>query len=422
MFNKKNKNIVKINTFIYSILLIAMAGGLSVPAIYVWAQMSNIPPEYIDASLSELNKEIAAKRKEVEEMNKKIATYQASIRKKQRERVTLKNQLEILNEQIDKINLEIRKIQIQINQINLEIQANEEKIKQTEKRIQTLREQIAEMIRTLYKEDDKTYLEAVVLYSSLSDFINQLTYLEGLENDLKINLDQVKLSKQELDKERENLRQRQLQLKQVKRELEEKKAKLESTQITKENLLAQTRRDEARYKYLIERERALYEQINNEIKRLEKTIREKMKDTGKLGSVADGFIWPVPSHYITSYFRDPDYPYRKVFEHPAIDIRAKHGTPVKAVASGYVARVREAGIGGYSYVMIVHDQGLSTVYGHISKALVQEGTYVVQGQTIALSGGTPGTPGAGRFTTGPHLHLEFRLNGIPVNPLLYLTP
>ncbi len=416
--NKKTKKLAKTNTYISLLLLLGMVGALVVPTFYVWAQFDS--SAYENTSLSELNREIAAKRKEIEEMNKRISAYQTSIRKKQRQKITLKNQVEILEEQIAKATLEIKKIQTQINQINLEIQVNEEEIAKTEDHIQNLRKQIAEMIRTLYREDDKTYLEAVVLYSSLSDFLNQLTYLENLENDLKISLDQVKIYKQQLDQEKANLKERQTRLKNIKKELEDKKAQLESKQTTKEYLLEQTRRDEVRYKYLLERERALYQQINSEITSLEKAIREKMKNTGQLGDLSGGFIWPVPSRYITAYFHDPDYPYRHIFEHPAIDIRAKQGTPVKAVASGYVARVREAGVGGYSYIMIVHDQGLSTVYGHISKALVQEGTYVVQGQTIALSGGMPGTPGAGRLTTGPHLHLEVRLNGIPVNPLSYL--
>ena len=70
--------------------------------------------------------------------------------------------------------------------------------------------------------------------------------------------------------------------------------------------------------------------------------------------------------------------------------------------------------------MIIHDDVYSSVYGHVSAVSVKEDEYVSQGQVIGKTGGAPRTPGAGPFSTGPHLHFEIRKNGLPVDPLNYL--
>ncbi|HTK60688.1 MAG TPA: M23 family metallopeptidase, partial [Candidatus Baltobacteraceae bacterium] len=163
--------------------------------------------------------------------------------------------------------------------------------------------------------------------------------------------------------------------------------------------------------------------INADIAATERRLRKTLdaERLRKLSGGSGGWGWPIdPSRGITAYFHDPDYPFRHIFEHPAIDIRTPQGTPIRAPKGGYVARAKDAGK-GYSYVMLIHDGDISTVYGHVSRIVVQEDTYVEKGDIIAYSGGTPGTNGAGNLTTGAHLHLEFRVGGIPVNPLNYLS-
>ena len=115
-------------------------------------------------------------------------------------------------------------------------------------------------------------------------------------------------------------------------------------------------------------------------------------------------LWPLLSHKITQYYR---------WGHSGLDIGDKTGNPIYAAEAG---KVEKAGwnAGGYgNYIIINHGNGLKTLYGHASKLLVSTGDSVSRGQTIALIGST------GR-STGPHLHLEVRVNESRKNPLNYI--
>ncbi len=95
--------------------------------------------------------------------------------------------------------------------------------------------------------------------------------------------------------------------------------------------------------------------------------------------------------------------------HSGVDLAAPLETPIYAATGGLVAMHRERG--GYGlYIVVVRDPRLSTLYGHLEWPLVQPGEVVAAGQAIALMGSTGNS-------TGPHLHFEVRLAGIPVDPL-----
>lgn len=131
-------------------------------------------------------------------------------------------------------------------------------------------------------------------------------------------------------------------------------------------------------------------------------------------------LWPIePVLGLSATFDDRAYEQRFGFPHHAIDIPTEQETPIKAPADGVVAIVSLNGL-GYSYLVLEHGDGLQTIYGHISDAVVRQGDHVVAGQVIAHSGGEPGTPGAGLTTTGPHVHFAVRRDGVLVDPMGYL--
>jgi murein DD-endopeptidase MepM/ murein hydrolase activator NlpD len=123
-------------------------------------------------------------------------------------------------------------------------------------------------------------------------------------------------------------------------------------------------------------------------------------------------LWPVEGQ-VSSDFGYRISPFTGVKEfHEGIDIVARRHTPVITPAEGIVCSVRRERLAG-KVIEIDHGCGLATTYAHLQKVLVKAGQYVRRGQKVALVGNT------GR-STGPHLHYEVHLNGVPVNPLRYL--
>jgi len=378
-----------------------------------------------------LENEIAKQKAKVKELESRLETYKKSIKSKEREILTLSNQLALLDDQVKKIETDIEINQEKINQTSLEIKITEKEIIEKEKKIASHKEQLGSLIRLINQNDNRSYLEIFLTNNNLSSFFDEIQAIDAIQNDIQITLNNVQSVKQKLAQKQNELELKKKGQEALKNQLETEKAKLVSTEQTKSIILSQTKNSERNFKNLLSNARKDHEQANADIKNLESEVRLALSRKKSLGGSLDdnstSLSWPTNGRQIVAFFHDPDYPYRSwIGEHPAIDIRTlingrpSNGVPIKAAASGYVARTKNGGAWGYSYIMLIHSNGISTVYGHLSRLDVQEDTYVARGQQIGLSGGMPGTPGAGRFSTGPHLHFEVRLNGIPVNPLNYL--
>lgn len=127
-------------------------------------------------------------------------------------------------------------------------------------------------------------------------------------------------------------------------------------------------------------------------------------------------VWPIGGRgWVTSEFGYRRSPFRRVIRfHEGIDVASPRGTPVVSAAKGVVVYAGPHGGLGRT-VIIAHEAGVSSVYGHASKLLVRKGQWIERGTLIARVGST------GR-STGPHLHYEIHVDGVPVNPLNYYTP
>jgi murein DD-endopeptidase MepM/ murein hydrolase activator NlpD len=371
--------------------------------------------------VQELNRKIEENKNKIESLKKATEEYALKIEEYKGRSANLKNQLGLLDNQIIKVELDAKTVQLRIDKIKLEIESMDYKIKQNEIEIDKYKQNLVEYIRQIAQNDQKSYLEILIINNSFSEFYSQITYLEQIQSDLQKSVDRLKLLKETIDVQKSDKELQKQELEKFKTDLQVKEYKLAEEQNAKEVILLETKTSEIQFQKLLQEAKQKQNQIDSDIQYLQGQVKDKLTKLKKEGTTAaNTFVnWPVPSKIITAYFHDPDYPFRYVYEHPAIDIRAKQGTPIAAPADGYVARTVDAGY-GYSYIIIIHDNALSTVYGHVSAIYVKADNYVKAGDIIGLSGGMPGTRGAGRMTIGPHLHFEVRLNGIPVNPLEYL--
>lgn len=401
----------------YNIIAITLSLSLAYGIYTAWGQAS---PDDNNPEVLELNRQIREKRDQAQTLKNKQQEYEMALAQAQNEKLDLSSQIAILDNHIAKSQIEVDSIKLDIQQTDLEVRKKAIEIADKEETIDKQKDHIASVIRLLYKQGQASSLEILLLHNSFSEFLNQLKYLGDVNGELTQSLRSLSDLKDSLEKDKKNLELKLSQLEELKKTYDTKLAALTAEKDQKTIILGQVMNSEQTYQDLIKAAKAEQAQANADISSIEGKVRQKLANNNEVLTGDGSLIWPVPKNVITAYFHDPDYPFRRLFEHPAIDIRAPQSTPTRAAASGYVARAKDGGM-GYSYIMLVHSNGLATVYGHVSKILVKEDEFVKQGQVIGLSGAMPGTPGAGRFTTGPHMHFEVRLNGIPVDPLGYLN-
>ena len=404
-----------------AIIFLVLFIGLFVAPSFVLSENVGGNKEEVDV----LNQQIAEKKAKIKQIEESIAAYKKKIDQKRLEAVSLSNQVAIIDNRVSQVELDIQATKEKLESLTLEINALTLGIEDKEKVISKQKRILAELIRAYHDQDGKNYLEIAAAYANFSDFYGQVQYLQTVQNDLTLSVNSLRDARQELEDKKKQTEDRKKSYAVLNEELVQKKNDLNEQAGLKQSLLVQTYSSELKFKTLLANLKDQYQAVESEVTSIEREVRKKLESQKQLETEGDSsakLSWPTQSRYITASFYDPDYPFRYVFEHPGIDIRAAQGTAIKAVASGYVARAKKCSLGScYSYIMLVHADGLSTVYGHTSSIVVSEDKFVTRGDIIGYTGGTPGTAGAGPFVTGPHLHFETRKNGIPVNPLNYLV-
>ncbi|HCC21773.1 TPA: hypothetical protein DEP86_00025 [Candidatus Uhrbacteria bacterium] len=406
----------RLNALLFVFIVFVLFIGFLIPINSAFAESSDVKSE-----IEEMNSEVQKKKTQVKELNDRIEHYRQLISQKKIEGASIEDQINLIESQVAKTKVSIEVSEQEIKVIELQVSGLDVRIGEAEARIEHERLLLTSLIRDLHRRQSNSSVLGILLsHDTFSDFFDELYAVVSLQRNLDLSLKNISELKLSLESERQDRENKRIETVSRRLTLESTRRKMEDELMLKDTLLSETMSSELEYRYMLAELKREQNEADSEITSLERTLREKMDLSERLGASSTVLAWPVnPERGLSTIFHDPDYPFRNIFEHPGIDIRAYQGTPIRAVASGVVGRAKNAGM-GYSYVLLVHGNNLSSVYGHLSRITVKEDTFVERGELIGYSGGMPGTPGAGQLTTGPHLHFEVRLNGIPVNPMQYL--
>lgn len=336
-----------------------------------------------------------------------------------------------LQHQLQETNQSISRVSASLESLNAEIRGNERRLLWNTKQLDAAEATLARHNNALrrrlvdaYERGDVDYLDVLFSATSFSDFVerwddirfliaaNQRTVRERLAAERAVSAAQRRLEservelsnsvrRQQADRSQlAGLAQERAQLVQV---AEEQRRTVAHEVAQLEDLTAA---QEAELEKLIVQEQAIEEARREAERRAAKLAGKPIPP--ELGAPAS-FSWPV-SGPITSPFGMRPNPFGGGgFQmHTGLDIGAPMGATITAAASG---RIIFAGwYGGYGNAIII-DHGGSTVtlYGHCSQIFVGKGQDVQRGQAIGAVGSTG-------YSTGPHLHFEVRVKGVPVDP------
>lgn len=373
------------------------------------------------ASPSELEQQIEQVKNERENLIAEQKKLQAELDLVNKESQTLGTAVKSLDTTKKKLAKDISITQSKITSTNLTIKSLENTMGKKEQQIVIHQKAIATAIQTLSQYDSRSLVLDFLASTQFSDVWRDRSQLEGLSKSLESEINNLRETKRVLSqekKQKEKVKQEQVSLQ---GQLSGQKSVVEENQKAKEKLLTETKNKEAEYQRLLKQNIARQKQSETDLSRLESELAVIL-DPSLFPASKHGILsWPTDKVFVTGYFGRADcniYPPPTCF-HNGVDFRASVGTPIRAMLSGTVvgAGNTDSQKGCYSYgrwILIEHNNGLTSLYTHLSASIVKNNQTVDTGQIIGYSGGMPGASGSGK-STAPHLHIGlFASQGVQI--------
>jgi murein DD-endopeptidase MepM/ murein hydrolase activator NlpD len=345
----------------------------------------------------------------------KATQLQGQIAAETAKRTQLQGQIAAYTSQITQAEARRAADVAQLNLTDQSLLSLEASIGDTTGKATDMKSQVQARTIDMYKQGPSTYLGLLLSAHSFRDFLSRVTFIGGVLGADRSKLTALDQLNTQLGRQRAEAQKRRAEIAAAKTAVDAETARITSLRAgvsqASQSLAAAVADDQALLSD-VEAEKATYLQA------MAKLAGESSSITSMLRArqINQSFAWankripwpvtgPISSPFgprINPIFGTPEF-------HTGLDIAVDYGVPVQAAEAGQV--VSASLMEGYGNVVIIdHGGALSTLYAHLSSISVRQGQTVSKGQKIGAIGCTG-------LCTGPHLHFETRIGGVPVQPL-----
>lgn len=379
--------------------------SLQTLVVFVFLILLTFPTQSKALTADEIRRNIEDKNAQINSLNSEIKKLDEQIQTTSQEGKNLQSAIQTLNISGQKLDKELTVTKNKISNTSLTIQQLETAIKKHQDEIQKNMDALMSSIRTLRESDDTSVIESVLANKNLGGVWNDLEALSKFQSAVKTSTDKITQLKKQLETQKSDSEQKKKTLVSLTDQLSDQKQIVDNNKREKDALLVATKNKQQNYQKILDEKKKQSEAFAQDLATYEAQLKFII-DPNSYPSTGKGILsWPLDNVFVTQYFGDTEFSKTNAYNgkgHNGIDLRASRGTPVKAAASGVVEGTGNTSLvpGCYSYgkwVLLRHNNGLSTIYGHLDLIKAVPGASVNVGDIIGYSGNTG-------YATGPHLH------------------
>lgn len=384
--------------FKFLILFITLSLGLISGGLYLRA-----------ATSAELQNQIASQQEQIRQLDIEIANYQKQISQTGSQKASLNKELATLELSRKKLLADIAVTRKKISITDSNIQNLSQGIRTTAERIGDNQRALGLSLRLVNDQEQNSFPEFLVNGENTAELWDNLARYQSLNQRVDELISALRQDKKELENDKVKKEVEKKNLTTLQSQLTDQKVITEQTKQAKNTLLIETKNKESNYQKLLAEKLKKKQQVEAEMHAAEAALHYNATP-GQLPHPGSGVLaWPIAKVIITQGFGDTDFAKSNqgIYNgkgHNGIDLGTAIGTSLKSAGEGVVIGAGDTDLTcrGASYgkwILIGYDNGLASIYGHLSAIKVSEGQRVSTGQLVGYTGNTG-------YSTGPHLHFS----------------